>query len=224
MAKFAFNSLQKKRAAILRDSKSEYSVGLANYFIKTFTALGGTIVADESYVGGDVDFLPQLMKIRKKNPEFLFVPGYYSEAGLIARQGRDMGLNVPLMGGDGWDSGNLTAIADGAMEGSYFSNHYTLEDPRPEVQAFIQAYERKFGNKPDSQAALGYDAARILFDAIKRANSTKGEDIQKALAETRNFKGVTGTISFNENRDAVKSAVVLQIKGNKFQFVESIQP
>lgn len=224
MAKFAYKSLNLRRAAILRDTQSDYSMGLADYFIKTFQGLGGTIVADENYIAGDVEFKSQLSNVKEKNPEFIFIPGYYAEAALISRQAREMGIKVPFMGGDGWDSDSLIDIAGDAVNGSYFSNHYTQEDPRLEVQNFIKRYEARFGSKPDSQAASGYDAARILFEAIKRAKSTRARDIRDALAQTKNFKGVTGVISINENRDAIKSAVVLQVKGKKFKFVESIEP
>lgn len=224
MAKFAYNSLMFKKAAILRDSESDYSMGLADYFIKTFEGLGGTIVSDQSYIAGDVVFDSQLLKIKEKAPEFIFVPGYYAEAALIAKQAREMGIKTPLMGGDGWDSESLIEIAGDAINGSYFSNHYTLEDPRAEVAQFTKDYLKRFGVKPDSPAASGYDAARILFEAIIRAHSTKGEEIRKALMQTKNFRGVTGIISFNESRDAVKSAVVLQVKGKEFKFVESIHP
>lgn len=224
MAKFAYKSLKLRKAAILRDTQSDYSMGLADYFIKTFQGLGGSIVADENYIAGDVEFQSQLSKVKEKNPEFIFIPGYYAEAALISRQAREMGIKVPFMGGDGWDSDSLVDIAGDSVNGSYFSNHYTQEDPRPEVQSFIKRYETRFGSKPDSQAASGYDAARILFEAINRAKSTQGMAIRDALAETKNFRGVTGVISINENRDAIKSAVVLQVKGQKFKFVESIEP
>jgi branched-chain amino acid transport system substrate-binding protein len=225
MAKFAFHSLKLKRAAVLRDTQSQYSVGLANYFIKTFTSLGGTILADEKYISGDVDFQSQLLKIRKKSPELLFVPGYYSEVAMIARQSRDLGFTGPLMGGDGWDDvKNLTAIAGESINGSYFSNHYTLENPNSDVRHFISVFEKRFGMRPDSQAALGYDAARIIFDAIRRAKSTESQKIRDSLSETRNFKGITGTISINQNRDAVKPAVVLQVKKNNFSYVETVGP
>lgn len=224
MAKFAFNSLKLKNAAVLTDTDSEYSKSLADYFIKTYSELGGKVLIVENYMSGDVDFYQQLQKIQKKKPEFIFVPGYYSEAGLIARQAREVGLSVPLMGGDGWDSENLVAIAGDSINGSYFSNHYTLENQDPEVQSFIREYEKRFKLKPDSQAASGYDAARILFQAIKTAGTTEPDKLRDALAKTTAFKGVTGTISINEHRDAVKSAVVLQIKGNQFRFVESIHP
>lgn len=224
MAKFAFHSLKLKNAAILKDTDSDYSKSLAEYFIKTFTSLGGKVLIVEDYMSGDVDFYQQLHKIQKKKPDFIFVPGYYSEAGLIARQSREVGITVPLMGGDGWDSENLVAIAGDSINGSYFSNHYTLENQDQDVQNFIRAYEKRYGLKPDSQAASGYDAAKILFLAMKVAGTTEAKALREALSKTNSFKGVTGTISINENRDAVKSAVVLQIKGNQFKFVESIHP
>lgn len=224
MAKFAFNNLKLKKAAILRDSKSDYSMGLANYFIKTFEALGGQIVGDEKYVSGDVDFKAQLTNLKSKGPEFIYVPGYYTEVGLIARQAREQGIKVPLMGGDGWDSDKLVEIGGNAIEDSYFSNHYTQEDPRPEVQNFIKNYQARFGTKPDALAASGYDAARILFEAIKSTNSIEGQKIRDALAQTKNFNGVTGIITINEQRDATKSAVVLQVKGKAFKYVATVEP
>ena len=224
MAKFAFNSLKLKKGAILRDSKSDYSMGLANYFIQTFEAMGGTIVADEKFVSGDVDFKAQLTSIKNKGPEFIFVPGYYTEVGLIARQAREAGIKVPLMGGDGWDSDKLIEIGGASVEGSYFSNHYTVEDPRPEVQNFIVNYKTKFGTTPDALAASGYDAARVLLEAIKRANTVDGPKLRDSIASTRDFQGATGIITINEKRDATKSAVVLQVVGKTFKFVESIKP
>lgn len=224
MAKFAFETLKLKKAAILRDSKSDYSMGLANYFIKKFESLGGTIVGDEKFVSGDVDFKAQLTSLKQKSPEFIFVPGYYTEVGLIARQAREQGIKVPLMGGDGWDSDKLTEIGGESVNGSYFSNHYTQEDPRPEVQNFIKNYQTRFGTKPDALAASGYDAARILFEAIKTANSVEGKAIRDALAATKNFNGVTGIITINEQRDATKSAVVLQVQGKDFKYVATVNP
>jgi branched-chain amino acid transport system substrate-binding protein len=224
MAKFAFNTLKLRKAAILRDSKSDYSMGLAKYFTKTFTALGGEIVGDEKFVSGDVDFKAQLTNLKSKQPEFLYVPGYYTEVGLIARQAREQGIKVPLMGGDGWDSDKLTEIGGDAVNGSYFSNHYTQQDPRPEVQNFIKNYQARFGSKPDALAASGYDAARILFEAIKSTKSIEGKAIRDALAATKNFNGVTGVITINENRDATKSAVVLQVQGKEFKYVATVEP
>ena len=224
MAKFAFNSLKLKKGAILRDSKSDYSMGLADYFTATFKELGGTIIADEKYVSGDVDFKAQLTSIKQKNPDFIFVPGYYTEVGLIARQAREQGIKAPLLGGDGWDSDKLTEIGGKAIEGNYFSNHYTQEDPRPIVQNFVNNYKARFGSVPNGLAAAGYDAAHITFEAIKRANSIDGKAIRDSLAATKNHLGVTGDITINENRDATKSAVVLQVQGNIFKYVETVNP
>lgn len=224
MAKFAFNSLKLKKASILRDSKSDYSMGLADYFIKKFTSLGGEIISDEKYVSGDVDFKAQLTSIKSKSPDFIFIPGYYTEVGLIARQAREQGLKVPFLGGDGWDSDKLTEIGGKSIEGAYFSNHYTSEDPAPKVQNFIKDYEKRFGSKPDGLAALGYDAANILITAIQSANSPEGAKIRDALAQVKNFDGVTGITTIDENRDAIKSAVILQVTDSKFKYVETINP
>jgi len=224
MAKFALNSLSKKKAAILRDSKSDYSVGLADYFTKTFTEGGGSIVADEKFISGDVDFKAQLTSIKSKGAEVIFVPAYYTEVGLIARQARELGLNQPLLGGDGWDSPKLTEIGGKAVEGSYFSNHYAVSDPRPEVQKFITTYKAKFGTIPDGLAATGYDAAHILFNAIKAAGTVEGKKLRDAIAATKDYSGVTGVITLNAQRDASKSAVVLQVKDGQYSFVESVAP
>jgi branched-chain amino acid transport system substrate-binding protein len=224
MAKFAANSLKLKKGAILRDSKSDYSMGLADYFTATIKELGGTIIADEKYVSGDVDFKAQLTSIKQKNPDFIFIPGYYTEVGLIARQAREQGIKVPLMGGDGWDSDKLTEIGGKSIDGAYFSNHYTQEDPRPVVKSFIDNYKTRFGSIPNGLAAAGYDAAVITFQAIKTANSVEGKAIRDALAATKDFVGVTGQITINENRDATKSAVVLQVQGTNFKYVETVNP
>lgn len=224
IAKFAYNSLKLRKAAILRDSKSDYSMGLSQYFANKFTELGGQIVGDEKYASGDVDFKAQLTNLKSKQPDFIYVPGYYTEVGLVARQAREQGIKVPLMGGDGWDSSKLTEIGGASVEGNYFSNHYTVEDPRAEVQNFIKNYKTRFGTTPDSLAALAYDSAQVLFDAIKRANTVESQKLRDAIASTKDFKGVTGIITLNEKRDAVKSAVVLQVKDGAFKFVETINP
>jgi branched-chain amino acid transport system substrate-binding protein len=224
MAKFATNTLKMNRVAILRDIKNDYSVGLADVFQENFTQMGGQIVADESYSEGDTDFSAQLTAIRATNPQAIFVPGYYTEVGLVARQAKQLGLTVPLLGGDGWDSPSLIEIGGEALEGSYYSNHVSLDDPSPAIQNFVAKYREKYGETPDALAGLGYDSAMLLFDAIKRANSTEPTAIRDALAQTQNFQGVTGTITLDENRNAVKPAVVLQVKDGKLNYVETINP
>jgi len=225
MAKFAFNSLKLKKAVILRDSKSDYSVGLADYFIKTFTTeLTGSIVADEKYQSGDVDFKAQLTSIKGKDFDFIFLPGYYTEVGLLARQARELGITKPILGGDGWDSPTLFEVGGDALNNTYISNHFSPDDPRPEVVAYVKTYKERFGVVPDGLSSAGYDAANVLFAAMKKAPSLKGEDLRNAIADTKNFPGVTGLLSLNENRDAVKSAVILKIENGKFNYLETVNP
>ena len=204
--------------------RQDYSVGLAAAYKDYFTKHGGTIVAEQSYSAGDQDFKAQLTSIKASNPEAIFVPGYYNEVGLIARQSRELGITVPLMGGDGWDSPTLTQIGGAAMEGNFFSNHFSTDDTSPIVQGFVKDYRDRYGKEPDAMAALGYDGAGVLLDAMKRAGSTDPQKLRDAIAATKNYEGVTGTITINEQRNATKSAKVLTIKDGKFRFVETIAP
>jgi branched-chain amino acid transport system substrate-binding protein len=226
MGKFAKNTLGYNKVAVLRDIGSDYSVGLANAFVKTYKELGGEIVADESYNKGAVDFRAQLTSIKAKGPQAIFVPGYYTDVGLLSKQARELGLNVPLMGGDGWDSEKLYEIGGQALDGSFFSNHYSVDDPSPRIRAFVEAYKTKFaGQVPDSLAAQGYDAMKILADAMGRAPSLEGPALREALAATKNFDGVTGNINIDANRNALKPAVVLKVApGGKYDFVTRVQP
>lgn len=224
MAKFATENLGLKRVAILRDVKNDYSVGLADFFTMTFKKGGGEIVTDQSYSAGDVDFKSQLTAIRSKNPEAIFVPGYYTEVGLVARQAKELGLEVPLMGGDGWDSPKLTEIGGESINGSYFSNHYSSEDTSPTVQNFVSQFKADYGVVPDGLAAMGYDAMMALADAMSRSPSLKTQDIRDRLAVTKDFAGVTGSISIDDHRNAVKSAVVLKVDGGNYKFQTKINP
>jgi branched-chain amino acid transport system substrate-binding protein len=224
MAKFALNSLKKTRVAVLTDVRQDYSVGLAQFFKEYFTKNGGTVVAAQSYSSGDQDFKAQLTSIKAANPEAIFVPGYYNEVGLIALQAHELGITVPLMGGDGWDSPMLTQIGGVALEGSFFTNHFSTEDQSPIIQDFIREFKKLFGRDPDGMAALGYDAAKVLLDAMVRSGSTEPAKVRDALAATRDFQGVTGKITIDENRNANKSVVVLTIKDNGFHYVETIAP
>jgi len=250
MAKFARNTLKATKAAILKDIKNDYSVGLAEFFTQTFEQSGGTVITEESYSEGDIEFRAQLTALKAKNPEVIFIPGYYTEVGLIARQARDLGITIPLIGGDGWDSPRLVEIGGEALENTYYSNHYTPEDPRPEIQNFITKYKEKYNEIPDAMAPLGYDATWIAFNAIKLSGILKEENIKKAytdkpntgslmeaintesnrqkirdaIAQTRDFTGVTGVITIDENRNAKKSAVVVKIEGGKVRFMETINP
>ncbi len=226
MAKFATETLKLKKAAVLRDVRNDYSVGLAKVFSDNFTKMGGQIVDNESYSSGDVDFKAQLTNIKGAGPQALYVPGYYTDVGLIARQAREVGLTVPLLGGDGWDSEKLYEIGGPALEGSYFSNHYSVDDPSPRIQEFVAKFKKEYGGQvPDSLAAQAYDASGMLFDAMKRAKDLTGPSIRDALAETKNYKGVTGDITMDDKRNASKPAVVLKIgKGGKYEFAGRIMP
>jgi branched-chain amino acid transport system substrate-binding protein len=224
MAKFARENLKLKRVAILRDVGSDYSVGLADYFKKKFEELGGTIVNDQSFKSGDADFKAQLTTIKGKSPELIYVPGYYTDVALLARQARELGIKVPLGGGDGWDSDKLYEIAQGALDGSYFSNHYTDENPDPLIQGFVKRYKEKFGAVPDSMAVLGYDAGQVAFDAMARATDLSGPAVADAIAATRGFPGVGGKITIDADHNAVKSAVVLTIEKNKAKYVATVEP
>ena len=225
MSKFASQSLKVTKVAILRDIKSDYSVGLANFFTDHFTKSGGTILADESYSQGDKDFTAQLTSLKGKNPEAIFIPGYYTEVGLIARQARKLGIKAVLLGGDGWDSATLWEIGGEALNGSYYSNHYSVDDPSPAIQKFVTDYKEKYKEEvPDAMSALGYDAALLLVNAINRAGNTKPDSIRMALAATKDFSGVSGNISLDANRDAIKSAVVLEVRDGKNVFKETVAP
>ena len=212
IAQFAARSLNAKTAAIMVDRKNDYSTGLEKVINETFTRMGGTIVATQSYQEGDQDFNAQLTSLKGSNPQVIFVPGYYNDVGLIAKQARDKGITVPLVGGDGWDSVQLYAIGGSALNGSYFTNHYSPYDTDPKVQKFVNDYKSRYGTVPDALAATAYDAALIMFDAIKRSPSLDGPAIRDALAATKDFPGVTGTVTFNEQRDAVKPIVMIEIK------------
>jgi len=224
MAKFAKDNLKVTKVAVLRDVGNDYSVGLADFFEKKYKELGGNVVADVSYKAGDQDFKAQLTAIKTKGPQAIYVPGYYTDVALISRQARELGLKQPLMGGDGWDSSKLYEISKGALDGSYFSNHYSDEDPAPVIQEFVQKYKAAYGNVPDALAVLGYDAARVALDAIERAKDLTGPAVREAIEQTKGFKGVSGTINIDADHNAVKSAVVLGIKNNAAKYSTTIAP
>ena len=214
-----------KKVAVFKDLKSDYSVGFSDVFSREFSKRGGVISGVQTYQSGDTDFKAQLNSLKAGSPEAVLVPGYYTEMGTIARQAKDVGLNVPLLGGDGWDSPGLIPGAGTALEGSFFADHYFATDLKdPSTQAFIQAFKVKNGKNPDALAALGYDAGKVLIDAIKRAKSIDGPGIRDAIADTRDFPGVTGKITIDSNRNARKSALVFQIKGNEFKVFKTYTP
>jgi branched-chain amino acid transport system substrate-binding protein len=224
MARFMIDSLKLKKVAILRDVKNEYSIGLADTFVKEVQSRGGEVVIDVSYQSNDIDFKAQLTQIKAKSPEAIFVPGYYTDAGLITVQARQLGIKSTFLGGDGWDSPKLHEIAKEAANGAYFSNHYATDSSEPIVQEFIQKYQKRFNELPDAMAALGYDAGKVLAEALKNVKEIKPELIRNEIAKTKNFPGVTGNITLDENRNAIKSAVVVRVDGNDKKFVTQINP
>jgi branched-chain amino acid transport system substrate-binding protein len=179
---------------------------------------------EQSYSAGDTDFSAQITSIKASGAQALYVPGYYAEVGAIARTAQRLGLKVPLMGGDGWDAPGLFEIAGDALEGSYFSNHFAPDVASPKAQKFVSDFKAKYGQEPTGLGALGYDAAAVLFDAMKRAGKTEPDAVQAALAATKNFEGVSGTITINANRDADKSAVILAIEGGKAKYRATVAP
>jgi branched-chain amino acid transport system substrate-binding protein len=224
LSSFAYRTLNARKAAILVDARNDYSVGLAAAFREQFEKEGGKIVGEMKYSEGDSDFSAQLTAIRELQPDVLFLPGYYTDAGLVARQAKSLGLSATLLGADGWDSPKLAEIGGAAVDGAYFSNHYSVDDPSPVGRRFVDAYRKRYGADPDSIAALSYDAVRLLADAIRRAGSTEGKRVRDALADTRDFEGVTGKITMDADRNPIKPAVILQVSAGRFRFVTSVAP
>ncbi|MEI6375809.1 MAG: ABC transporter substrate-binding protein [bacterium] len=222
-AKFA-RGLGVTKAAILTDVSKDYSLGLTKSFRTEFAKGGGVITGEQSYSGGDKDFSAQLTAIKAGNPQVIFLPAYYTEAPLIIRQARQLGITVPFIGGDGWDSPELVAVGGESVEGCYFSNHFSNQSTDPKVTSFVTAYRKKYGSDPDAISALGYDTLRILADAMKRAGTTDPAKVNAAITTTKDFPGVTGKITLDEHRNPNKPAVILQVKNGKFAYVETIAP
>ena len=224
MANFARKTLKLQNVAVLTDVKSDYSVGLAKFFKAGVVVGGGKIAVEQNYSGGDKDFNAQLTSIKASNPDGIFVPGYYTEVGLIALQAKQLGLTVPIFGGDGWESSSLVPIGGAALEGDYFSTHFSPEDTSPAVQNFVKQYKQKFNETPDAMAALGYDSVMILADAMKKTGSTDGAKVRDALAAEKDFPGVTGNLTIDVNRNASKPSVIFTIKNGAFKYVETVAP
>lgn len=225
MAKFALNTLKVKKVAVLLDASAPYSVGLASFFNQKFVQDHGTITMERKYNSGDKDFKAQLTAIKSASPEAIFVPGYYTEAGLIVKQARQLGLNVPVFGGDGWEAPELIQIGGKALDGTYYSTHYSPEDKSEAVQGFVKRFRAKNNQEtPDAMAALGYDSVKVLVDAMRRAGGTEGAKVRDAIAATKNLAGVTGVTTIDAERNATKPAVIIAVKDGQFKYVETINP
>jgi branched-chain amino acid transport system substrate-binding protein len=223
MANFATKTLNAKKVAVLTDVGSTYSVGLADFFKKGFIANGGEIVAEQKFTKDDKDFKAQLTAVKAENPDAIFIPGYYGQVTLIALQARELGITVPLFGGDGWEAPELLEGpgAAQALEGCFYSTHFSPEQDSPKIKQFVAEYQKRFGAMPDAMAALGYDSVLMLVDAITRANSTAEPNLRDALAATKDLDGIT---TMDENRDARKPAVIIEIKDGKFVYKETVAP
>ena len=224
IARFVLEKLKEKNIAFMTDVKQDYSVGLTNIAKDYLAKNGGNVVKEQSYSSGDKDFRAQLTDIKSANPDVIIITGYYPEASLIAKQARQFGIKATLVGGDGWDGSSLIPVGGKAIEGAYFSNHFSTEDRSPLVQDFVKKYKAKYNAVPDAFAALGYDATKLLADAIKRAGSTDSEKIRAAVQDTEGFPGVSGKITIGKDRNAVKSAVILTIKDGTLKYAETIEP
>jgi branched-chain amino acid transport system substrate-binding protein len=224
MARFARENLKINTVAVLKDQKSDYSLGLTEFFTRRFTEMGGKIVAVESYAKGDTDFRSQLTAIKGRRPDAIYVPGYYTDVGIIARQARELGIKSTLLGSDGWSSDKLFELGGRAINGSYFSDHYSPDNPAPQVRKFVLQYKAAYSTAPDTVAGLGYDAARVAIAAMRRARDLSGPAIRDAIAQTKDFPGAAGNLTLDENRDAVKPAVVLQVEQGRLKYITSMSP
>ena len=224
IARFVLEKLKMNKVAFMTDVKQDYSVGLTNIAKDYLTKNGATIVKEQSYSSGDKDFRAQLTDLKGAAPDVIIITGYYPEAALIAKQARQFGMKATLVGGDGWDGSSLISVGGKAIEGSYFSNHFSVEDTSPLVQTFVQKYKQKYNAVPDAFAALGYDAMKLLADAITRAGTTDPDKLRAAIQDTENFPGVSGKITIGKDRNAQKSAVIITIKDGAYKYAETIEP
>jgi len=222
-AVFAYNDLGARKAGVLFDNGNDYTKGLAEFFRDKFTELGGEIVAFEGHPTGTTDFTPFLTNILAGKPDVIYCSDYYNDDGLMARQARQLGYEGPFLGGDGWDSPDLVKIGGDAVNGAYFTNHFSKDDKRSEVQEFVKKYSEKYGQAPDALAALAYDTMGLILQAIQDAGSTEGAKIRDALKNI-DYHGVSGVIKFDENRNPVKSAVILKIENGQQVYVTTVQP
>jgi branched-chain amino acid transport system substrate-binding protein len=225
LAKFARTSLKAQRIALLTSVNSPYSIGLSAVLRERFTALGGEIVAEQKYTEGDKDFRAQLTAIRSARPDVIAATGFYSEAALICIQGRSLGLDVPFIGGDGWEAPQLVELGGKAVEGTYYSTYFSAENNAPEVQAFVERYRKRWNNEtPEAVSALGYDALNLIAAAIQKIGTTESRALRDAIAATRNFPGVTGTTTIDEKRNSTKAAVMLTVKDGRPRFSAAVAP
>lgn len=224
MATFGIDTLKAKTAVVIKDVNSDYSEGLAEEFVKVFEKKGGKILDTVAYATNDVDYSSQLTKVKAENPDVIFVPGYYNEVALLVKQARDLQIKATFLGGDGWDNGKLFEIAGESVTGSFVSSHFSPESQEPMIQNFLKDYRAMFKEEPSVLSALGFDAAGIMIEAMKKSKAISGEEIKNNINGTKDYKGVTGNITLDGNRNAVKSAFVLEAKDGGFKFKTTVEP
>lgn len=225
MAQFAADNLKVKKAVIYGDTSTDYGKGLAEYFKKTFTEKGGTIIAEEGFVKDDRDFRATLTKIKGQNPEFIYVPGYYQEVAPLIKQARELGITVPIGGPDGWDSPDMVSVAGGAaLNNTFFTNHYSSQDKDPKVVQFVEAYKAKYAKDPDAFAALGYDAVQLMVQGFKDAQAADPVKLAAAIAKITDFEGITGKMSIDSKHNPVKAGVIIEFKDGAQVMNTRIQP
>jgi branched-chain amino acid transport system substrate-binding protein len=225
MARFAYNDLGARRAAVLMDVGQDYSVGLSTAFVKTFTKLGGKVINKVNYQSGDQDFTAQLTTIKKAGPDVIAIPGYYTEIALIAKQARELGIKTTLISGDGAEAPELTEIGGKAVEGLYYTTHFDEKAISTALgKRYVEIFRNQYNHAPDALGALGADAYLIMLDAIERAGSTDAERIRDQIEKTKDFQGVTGVIIIDSNHNAMKNVVIRQVKGTESIYVSSVNP
>ena len=225
LAKFAHDSLHARRVALLTSNNSPYSVGLSKVLKERFVALGGSVVAEQRFAEGDKDFRAQLTAIRAAKPDVIAATGFYTEAALICIQARTLGLDMPVIGGDGWEAPQLTELGGKAVEGTFYSTYFSADNHAPEVQAFVKRYQARWDQeRPEGVSALGYDAMYLIAAAITKAGTTEGPALRDAIAATRDFPGVTGRTTIDAHRNSEKAAVMLTVKNGRTEFYEAVKP
>jgi branched-chain amino acid transport system substrate-binding protein len=224
MAKFARESLHVGRVGLLTDVTASYSVGLADFFKRHYVELGGRIVGEQKFAGGNKDFRPQLTALKASSVEAIFAPCYYGDAGLILLQARELGMGVPMLGGDGWEAPELVQVAGNAADGAFFPVHFSSSSNDQSSRDFVQRFEARFHKSPTGVSALAYDALGLIVDSIRRSGSTAGPAIRDALASTSGFTGITGKISIDNERNARKPATIIQVRNGKFEFLQLLEP
>lgn len=224
MANFATKNLRAKSAVILEDSDSDYSKGLSESFKSTFVKSGGIIFKVLNYSQKDTSYTAQLGDIRKLKPDVVFIPGFHQQVGVILREAKELNITAKMLGGDGWFTPELRMIAKGAEIGSYTSTHYSTDSNEPKVKFFIESYSKKYLAKPSAHAALGYDTFNLVTNALKGLQNFDSEKITEALSKTKDFPGITGTITMDKNHNPIKPAVILEYVPNGYKYVTSIAP